>query len=80
MDTDFWLDRARESIARVEAGRCFVLKDLFEGVEWAKVSRGDKLELGRVFKNHVMEKRFPDVVHIGKAQNNSATYQKTGGK
>ncbi len=38
---------------KVNAGEKFLLKDLFKGYEWNRISRSDRLLLGTLFLNHV---------------------------
>ena len=54
----------------------FFVKDLFEGMEWKHLSRGDKLAFGRFFKRKVELGQDPRVRYYGKAGNNSAQYSK----
>ncbi len=54
----------------------FFVKDLFEGMEWKHLSRGDKLAFGRFFKRKVELGQVPRVRYYGKADNNSAQYSK----
>ena len=41
-----------------------------------RTSQGDRLNFGRYFKNKVLNGKIPNVSYIGKAENNSALYQK----
>lgn len=54
----------------------FFVKDLFEGMEWKHLSRGDKLAFGRFFKRKVELGQVPRVRYYGKVDNNSAQYSK----
>lgn len=55
----------------------FELKDLFSGCEWEKFPKGDRIKLGKYFKNEVEEGNIPHVEFIGqKAGNNHAEYKK----
>lgn len=76
MNTELWMGRARESIQKLETGTPFALKDLFEGVEWRKLEKGDRLGFGKYFKNAVLSGTVSHVEYIGKLQNNSASYRK----
>lgn len=64
-------------IEALEVGTEFFLKDLFDGTDWKSFKRGDKLSLGRYFKNQVVTEKITNVIYIGKAQNNSAIYKKS---
>ena len=76
MDYKYWMGKAIVKINTLETGVVFHLKDLFDGVEWNELPVGDRLGLGRYFKNEVLENSIPHVRYIGKAQNNSAQYRK----
>ena len=76
MNTEFWMCKALEAVGRIETNTAFVLKDLFEGVEWNQLPKGDRLSFGRFFKNKVIEGMIPSVSHKGKAANNSTLYLK----
>ena len=77
MDYNLWMDRAKSKIETLSNGQTFVLKDLFYGTDWATLKVGDRLSLGKHFKNAVLEKDFSNIAYLGKADNNSAQYQKT---
>lgn len=76
MDYSKLLEQANMSILDIPAGQVFFAKDLFPGTEWNQLQTGERLSFGRRFKNAVMDGRFPGVVYVGKADNNSAQYQK----
>lgn len=72
-----WIELARTVTTAIAHNHIFALKDLFDGIRWAGLERGEKLELGRQFKYCVMQNKIPSVAYYGKAQNNSAQYIKT---
>lgn len=74
MDIDEWMDKAKSTISKMEIGNKFVVKDLFEGVEWNNLNRGDRLFFGKHFKNQVSEDKISRVRYIGKLANNSSQY------
>lgn len=76
MDYTGLLERAGRRISAIPSGQVFLAKDLFPGTEWNQLQKGEKLSFGRQFKNAVLDEKFPGVVYIGKAENNSAKYQK----
>ena len=78
MNTELWMGKARESINRMTPGTPFVVKDLFQGVEWNDLPRGDKLSFGKFFKNAVDSGQLAGVRFAGKRANNSASYIKEG--
>ena len=76
MDNVLWLNRAISKTGELNSGTEFCLKDLFDGVEWNDLAVGARLGFGRYFKNEVLEGHIPNIVYVGKAQNNSAKYRK----
>ena len=77
MDYSELFEGARKQISIIPDEQIFLAKDLFTGAEWNQLQRGEKLSFGKRFKNAVIDGKFPDVVYIGKAPNNSAQYKKT---
>ena len=71
-----WIELAETATNAIAPNHIFVLKDLFYGIRWARLERGEKLELGRRFKYYVMQNKIPSVKYYGKAQNNSTQYIK----
>ena len=71
-----WLENATTATISIPHNHIFVLKNLFDGISWNTLTRGEKLELGRQFKYCVMQNKIPLVAYYGKAQNNSAQYIK----
>ena len=71
-----WLENARVATGFIPKNHIFVLKDLFDGISWSRLTRGEKLELGRQFKYYVVHNKIPLITYYGKAQNNSAQYIK----
>ena len=52
MDYDIWINKAIMKIGKLEYNTEFILKDLFSGIEWNKLARGEKTNLGRKFKEN----------------------------
>lgn len=76
MDYSLWMNNAKAKIETLSNGQIFVLKDLFCGTDWEALKVGDRRSLGKYFKNSVLEKELTNVTYLGKANNNSAKYQK----
>lgn len=74
MDVNKWMEKSISTISKMEAGKKFVVKDLFEGIEWNDLSRGDKLYFGKHFKSQVIDDKVLRVKYIGKLGNNSSEY------
>lgn len=47
------LDRAKNELQYLEADEIFLIRDLFKGHEWNRISRSDRLLLGTLFLNYV---------------------------
>jgi len=45
------LSKAINETARLNKGETFIVRDLFKGYEWNRISRGDRLLLGTLFVN-----------------------------
>ncbi len=76
MDYEKMLKSAELKINALDVGTEFFLKDLYNGTEWKKLQKGEKLSLGRRFKNCVKLGEIRNVIYLGKAQNNSAIYKR----
>lgn len=74
MDVNKRMEKSISTISKMDAGKKFVVKDLFEGIDWNDLSRGDKLYFGKHFKNQVIDGKVPRVKYIGKLENNSSQY------
>lgn len=76
MDYDIWLNKAIMKIGELDTETIFVLKDLFSGVEWNQLKRGEKSNMGRIFKNFVKDKKIPNIELIESPNGTSNTYKK----
>ena len=47
------LERALNETANLKSGEVFLIKDLFLGYEWNRISRSDRLLLGTLFLNYI---------------------------
>ncbi len=69
MDTQEYMDIALNSIKELETGRKFNTKDLFKGIKWDSLSKGDKITFGKFFANEVRENKIPQVKAIVSGKN-----------
>lgn len=76
MDYEVWINKAIMKIGELEGETTFVLKDLFTGVEWSTLERGEKTNLGRKFKANVDNKKISNVIVIDSPKGTSTTYKK----
>lgn len=47
------LDSAKNELGNLETGEIFLLRDLFKGYEWNRISHSDRLLLGTLFLNYI---------------------------
>ncbi|WP_304507608.1 single-stranded DNA-binding protein [Anaerotignum sp.] len=47
------LDIAKSKIINLKAGEIFLVRDLFKGYQWNRISRSDRLLLGTLFLNYI---------------------------
>lgn len=66
----------QESLNCLPSSRTFNVKDLFEGAYWKSLSKGDRLGLGRYFKQDVESNNINSVMFVGKVSNNLVIYKK----
>lgn len=77
MDYDNWLEKAKRNIdTKLKVGKKFEVRDLFDGVEWNELSKGDRINFGKFFSNAVKEGKIPAIERIKRGDNNHARYVK----
>ena len=59
MDQRIFLNRAISKSGGVAPGTEFLLKDLFDGVDWSNMKVGERLNFGRTFKAEVLAGNIP---------------------
>ncbi|MDD3322180.1 MAG: single-stranded DNA-binding protein [Paludibacter sp.] len=47
------LEEAKSEVPNVNYGEIFLVRDLFKGYEWNRISRSDRLLLGTLFLNYI---------------------------
>lgn len=47
------LDIAKSELINLKTGEIFLVRDLFKGYEWNRISRSDRLLLGTLFLNYI---------------------------
>ena len=72
MNFTFMVERAKKCIS----SKIFELSDLFERCEWDSMPKGDRIKLGKYFKNEVTDGCIPEIRYIKKSNNNHANYMK----
>lgn len=74
-EANMLLERALNEITNLRAGEVFLVKDLFRGYEWNRISRSNRLLLGTLFLNYI--KAHPDDIDIlGKTSSGQQKYAK----
>lgn len=68
------LSMAIEETRHLEAGEIFLVRDLFKGYEWNRISRRDRLLLGALFLNYVISSKT-EVVPIEKTSSGQQKYR-----
>lgn len=52
-EANILLEQAVREMANLKPGEIFLVKDLFRGYEWNRISRSERLLLGTLFLNYV---------------------------
>lgn len=73
------LDIAKAEIIKLAPHEIFLLRDLYKGYEWNRISRSDRLLLGTLFLNSV-KTDDNGVVPIEKTSSGQQRYLKATGK
>ncbi len=47
------LDTAKSELINLKSGEIFLVRDLFKGYEWNRISHSDRLLLGTLFLNYI---------------------------
>lgn len=69
------LSKAINETARLNKGETFIVRDLFKGYEWNRISRGDRLLLGTLFLNYVNSEHV-NVAPMEKSSSGQQQYQR----
>lgn len=69
------LSKAINETARLNKGETFIVRDLFKGYEWNRISRGDRLLLGTLFLNYV-NSEHANVAPMEKSSSGQQKYQR----
>lgn len=71
------LDIAKNEIKNINNEEMFLLRDLFKGYEWNRISRSDRLLLGTLFLNFIKTAES-DISPIEKTSSGQQRYKKIG--
>lgn len=68
------LDVSKSELSNLKEGEIFLVRDLFKGYEWNRISRSDRLLLGTLFLNYIKTSETP-VVPIEKTTSGQQRYR-----
>ena len=68
------LDEAKAELSNLQLGEVFLVRDLFKGYEWNRISRSDRLLLGTLFLNYIKTNDI-GVVPIEKTSSGQQRYE-----
>lgn len=71
------LDMTKRELANLKSGEIFLVRDLFKGYEWNRISRSDRLLLGTLFLNYIKTDGI-GVDPIEKTSSGQQRYRKGG--
>lgn len=60
------LEHCIKEIEHVYEDEIFTIKDLFKGYKWNRLSKGEKRNIGYIFKNYIYLNKDLNIVHITK--------------
>lgn len=69
------LDISKGELINLKADEIFLVRDLFKGYEWNRISRSDRLLLGTLFLNYIKSDDM-GVIPIEKTSSGQQRYQK----
>lgn len=70
------LEIAISEISNISPGEVFLVRDLFKGYEWNRISRSDRLLLGTLFLNYINTANN-EVTPIEKTSSGQQRYKKS---
>lgn len=73
-DINALLEKAINETAKLKDGEAFLLRDLFKGYEWNRISRSNRLLLGTLFLNKISSENL-DISASAKTSSGQQKYQ-----
>ncbi|NMD72796.1 single-stranded DNA-binding protein [Bacillus sp. DNRA2] len=70
------MDMVKVTLREIKPGENFVVKDLFRGFEWNRISRGNRTKLGSLFISYSYSEGKDLIERFGKTPQNQMMYQK----
>lgn len=74
MNNNEWFEKAKKSIELLPFDNVFTLPNLLNTSGWETLSRGERINFGKYFKNKVLNNNLPDIILI--SNNGTAKYRK----
>ena len=74
-DVNSLLEKAVKETKNVFSGEKFLVKDLFKGYEWNRISRSERLLLGTLYLNYINTTK-ENITAIEKTSSGQQKYQK----
>lgn len=68
------LDKAKVELTCLMQGDVFLVRDLFKGYEWNRISRSDRLLLGTLFLNYI-KTNYCGIVPVEKTSSGQQRYR-----
>ncbi|MEW8980843.1 MAG: DUF1413 domain-containing protein [Bacillus anthracis] len=66
---------AKNTIKELDQGEEFIVKDLFRGFEWGRITKGNRTKLGSMFFNFSQHEGKGEILGIGKTPQNQQKYR-----
>lgn len=73
-DVNALIKQAIKETEKLKEGECFLLRDLFKGYEWNRISKKDRLLLGTLFLNKINTEDF-EIKAFEKSSSGQQKYQ-----
>ena len=73
-DINVLLEKAVNETVKLSDGEVFLLRDLFKGYEWNRISRSNRLLLGTLFLNKISSENL-DITASAKTSSGQQKYQ-----
>ncbi len=67
---------AKFNMKDLKSGEIFIVKELFKGYEWNRISKRNRTKLGSMIYEHVNSKACSDISPLGKTPQNQQKYEK----
>jgi hypothetical protein len=70
------LQISKLTISDLQSGEEFIVKDLFKGFEWNRISKGNRTKLGSLFFAYSKNEASSTLTILGKTPQNQQRYKK----